>query len=56
MEESPLTISKADEFMKSFKYYKSNKPKPSLDSVISIEKGCADEVVILFTYSFCFFH
>lgn len=36
-EQSIKSPDKDDSFMKNFKYYKSNKPKPSLDQVLSAE-------------------
>lgn len=39
-----------DEFMKKFKYYKSNKPKPSLDQVTKVGK-CSSNLVFNFSYT-----
>lgn len=48
--ESPS--SKEDEiFMKIFKYYKSNKPKPSLDKVLSTEIA-TDKVVFFISFHY----
>ncbi|KAJ8719603.1 hypothetical protein PYW08_011778 [Mythimna loreyi] len=44
MEENTNLLSLEDKFMKTFKYYKSNKSKPSLDNVIQLEK-CSTEKV-----------
>ncbi|KAJ0176130.1 hypothetical protein K1T71_008304 [Dendrolimus kikuchii] len=42
MYDEPISETKEDIFMKKFKYYKSNKPKPSLRAVISIEKSSVE--------------
>lgn len=50
MEENRNLISVEDKFMKSFKYYKSNKPKPSLEDVIEVENCGTDKVLIIYIY------
>ncbi|CAH0625439.1 unnamed protein product [Chrysodeixis includens] len=44
MEEDQVSKSKQDEFMKIFKYYKSNKSKPLLKDVISVDECGSDKV------------
>lgn len=44
MEKYKKITEETDEFMKQFKYYKSNKLKPSLHDVIVIEDNCSDVV------------
>ena len=47
MEENPNLPTLEDKFMKSFKYYKSKNPKPSLEDVITVEKYSADKVRLI---------
>ncbi|KAF9422913.1 hypothetical protein HW555_001456 [Spodoptera exigua] len=44
MEEKSNSVTVEDKFMKTFKYYKSNKPKPSMEDVIEVENCATDKV------------
>lgn len=51
MEEDQVSKTKQDQFMKVFKYYKSNKTKPVLQDVISVDE-CGSDKVKIYLFNF----